>query len=94
MKHLDRTHRPLEEEAEDPAVVSVRLLHSTRSSCAGLPGGPGAQASGDSAMAVLPLRLFGLFLLTLAIVIPSCQALFPRGAADAPQPFRPEFVRD
>lgn len=27
-------------------------------------------------MAVLPLRLLGLLLLTLAIVIPSCQAVF------------------
>ena len=44
-------------------------------------------------MAVLPLRLLGLLLLTLAIAIPSCQAVFPRGA-DALQPFTPEFVRD
>ena len=28
-------------------------------------------------MAVLPLRLLGLLLLTLAIVIPGCQAVFP-----------------
>jgi len=45
-------------------------------------------------MAVLPLRLLGLFLLTLAIAVPSCQALFSRDAADAPRPFTPEFVRD
>jgi hypothetical protein len=45
-------------------------------------------------MAILPVRLFGLFLLTLAITIPSCQALFPLNTADAPQPFKPAFVRD
>jgi hypothetical protein len=45
-------------------------------------------------MAVLPLRLLGLFLLTLAIAIPSCQAVFPRDSADAPRPFPPNFVRD
>jgi hypothetical protein len=45
-------------------------------------------------MATLPVRLFGLFLLTLAITIPSCQALFPLNTADAPQPFKPAFVRD
>jgi hypothetical protein len=28
-------------------------------------------------MSVLPLRLLGLLLLTLAIVIPGCQAVFP-----------------
>ena len=32
-------------------------------------------------MAVLRLRLLGLLLLTLAIAIPSCQALFPRAAS-------------
>jgi hypothetical protein len=45
-------------------------------------------------MAIFPLRFFGLCLLTLAIVIPGCQALFPRDGADAPRPFKPEFVRD
>jgi hypothetical protein len=38
-------------------------------------------------------RLLGLFLLTLAIVIPSCQAVFPRGAADS-IPFEPGFVQE
>jgi hypothetical protein len=37
-------------------------------------------------------RLLGLFLLTLAITIPSCQAVFPRDAA--PAPFNPGFVTD
>jgi hypothetical protein len=41
----------------------------------------------------LPLRLLGLTLLTLALTIPSCQAVFPRGA-DATQPFTPSFVRE
>lgn len=45
-------------------------------------------------MAILAKRLFGLILLTLAITIPSCQALFPRDAAEAPRPFNPGFVRD
>lgn len=44
-------------------------------------------------MAIVPLRFFGLCLLTLAIAIPSCQALFPRDAATA-QPFTPGFVRE
>jgi hypothetical protein len=45
-------------------------------------------------MATFPLRLFGLCLLTLAIVIPGCQVVFPRDGADALRPFKPEFVRD
>ena len=45
-------------------------------------------------MSTLAVRLLGLLLLMLAIAIPSCQALFPRNAADAPQPFKPGFVRD
>ena len=40
------------------------------------------------------MRLFGLLLLTLSIVIPSCQAVFPHGAAEGPQLFRPGFVRE
>jgi hypothetical protein len=35
-------------------------------------------------MSVLPLRLLGLLLLTLAIVIPGCQAVFPLSEAGAP----------
>ena len=42
----------------------------------------------------MPTRLLGLFLLTLAIVIPSCQAVFPADGAGALQPFRPGFVRE
>ena len=45
-------------------------------------------------MATLSLRFFGFCLLTLAIVIPSCQALFPPRDADAGRPFKPAFVRD
>jgi hypothetical protein len=45
-------------------------------------------------MATLSLRLLGLCLLILVIVIPSCQAVFPHGGADAPRPFQPGFVRD
>lgn len=37
-------------------------------------------------------RLFGLLLLTMAIVIPSCQAVFPLDGATATQPFRPGFA--
>lgn len=44
-------------------------------------------------MARLPVRLFGLLLLTLAIVIPSCQAVFPIDA-NTSEPFQPEFVQD
>lgn len=42
----------------------------------------------------MPMRLLGLFLLTLAIVTPSCQAVFPADGAGVPQPFRPGFVRE
>jgi hypothetical protein len=52
---------------------------------------PGAR--GDSPLARVPLRLLGLFLLIVAITIPSCQALFPLDGPDE-QPFRPGFVRD
>ena len=45
-------------------------------------------------MATLSLRLFGLCLLILAILIPSCQAVFPPDAANAARPFTPGFVRD
>jgi hypothetical protein len=45
-------------------------------------------------LATLPLRLIGLGLLTLAILIPSCQAVFPRDGRGAPQPFTPGFVRE
>jgi hypothetical protein len=37
-------------------------------------------------------RLLGLFLLTLAISIPSCQAVFPPDSA--PAPFNPGFITD
>jgi len=43
-------------------------------------------------MARLTLRLLGLGLLAVAIVVPGCQALFPRDAADAPN--APHIVRD
>jgi hypothetical protein len=40
-------------------------------------------------LAKLPLRLLGLLLLTLAMIIPGCQALFrPAGVA---APFHPGF---
>ena len=39
-------------------------------------------------------RILGLFLLTLSIVIPSCQAVFPLDGANAPRPFQPGFLRD
>jgi hypothetical protein len=45
-------------------------------------------------MATLSLRFFGLCLLILAILIPSCQAVFPPDAANAARPFMPGFVRD
>jgi len=35
-------------------------------------------------MSVLPLRLLGLLLLTLAIVIPGCQAVFPLVGTSTP----------
>jgi hypothetical protein len=39
-----------------------------------------------------PLRLSGLLALTLAITIPSCQAVFPQtSSANAPQLFSPGF---
>jgi len=40
---------------------------------------------------MLARRLLGVFLLALAIVIPSCQAVFPRGAAES-RPFQPGFL--
>ena len=45
-------------------------------------------------ISTLPLRLLGLGLLTLAILIPSCQAVFPRDGAGAPRPFTPGFLQD
>jgi hypothetical protein len=35
-------------------------------------------------MAILPLRLLGVLLLTLAIAVPSCQAVFANGPAHLP----------
>jgi hypothetical protein len=43
-------------------------------------------------MGIFFWRLLGLLLLTLAIGIPSCQAVFPPETANAPQPFNPGFV--
>jgi hypothetical protein len=42
----------------------------------------------------IPLRLLGLFLLSLAILIPGCQAVFARDAADGKTPFTSGYVRD
>jgi hypothetical protein len=42
---------------------------------------------------MLANRVLGVFLLALAIVIPSCQAVFPPGTVES-QPFEPGFVRD
>ena len=40
----------------------------------------------------VPLRLLGLLALTLAITLPSCQAVFPQTTlANAPQVFSPGF---
>jgi hypothetical protein len=44
-------------------------------------------------MAIIPLRLLGLLLLTLAITIPGCQALFPLDSASATKPFQPGFLQ-
>jgi hypothetical protein len=44
-------------------------------------------------MVRVPLRLLGLFLLVLAISIPSCQALFLTEAMTEPHGFDPGFVR-
>jgi hypothetical protein len=44
-------------------------------------------------MAKFPLRLLGILLLTLAIGVPSCQALF-EGDAGTPRPFQPGFLSD
>ena len=38
-------------------------------------------------------RVLGVCLLALAVVIPSCQAVFPLGAVES-RPFEPGFVRD
>ena len=43
-------------------------------------------------MLTLPLRLLGALLLTLAIGIPSCQAVFPVNAP-GPAPFMPSFLQ-
>jgi hypothetical protein len=42
---------------------------------------------------MLAKRVLGVFLLALAIVIPSCQAVFPPGTVDS-RPFEPGFLRD
>lgn len=44
-------------------------------------------------MTRVPLRVFGLLLLALAISIPSCQALFPRDA-ESTREFAPSFIRE
>jgi hypothetical protein len=44
-------------------------------------------------MHTLPLRILGLLLLSVALVLPSCQAVFPTGTFDT-APFQPGFVRD
>jgi hypothetical protein len=51
-------------------------------------------SAAKSVMAILPLRLLGLLLLTLAIAIPGCQAVFVADRAGSPEPFKPGFVRD
>jgi len=61
---------------------------------AALAGTPRAVLPLHFNMAIVPLRLLGLLLLTLAIGIPSCQAVFPLDGANAPAPFKPGFVRD
>ena len=43
-------------------------------------------------MAVLPLRLLGIVLLALAILIPSCQAVF--SGDEEPRQFNPGFIQD
>jgi len=45
-------------------------------------------------MARLPLRLLGLCLLAVAIVVPGCQALFPRDDTEASRPMTPDLIRD
>jgi hypothetical protein len=49
--------------------------------------------STTSITASIPLRLLGLFLLSLAIVIPGCQAVFAEHAGDPQPPFRLETAR-
>lgn len=44
-------------------------------------------------MSRIALRLLGGFLLTLAIVIPSCRALYTVGGEEAPAPFEPRFTQ-
>jgi hypothetical protein len=39
----------------------------------------------------LPMRVLGLLLLTMAITVSSCQALFPRSRGDQPRQFNPGF---
>jgi hypothetical protein len=43
-------------------------------------------------MGLLAKRLFGLFLLVLAIGIPSCQAVFPRTDVGEPRPAEHQSV--
>jgi hypothetical protein len=45
-------------------------------------------------MARFILRLLGLCVLAVAIVVPGCQALFPRDQTDAPRPVTADVVRD
>jgi hypothetical protein len=45
-------------------------------------------------LAAIPLRLLGLFLLSLAILIPGCQAVFAGDAADEKASATSGYVRD
>lgn len=45
-------------------------------------------------MGIVLFRGFGLLLLTLAIGVSSCQAVFPRDSADSPRQFQPGFVQE
>jgi len=45
-------------------------------------------------MSTIPLRLLGLFLLALAIVIPSCQAVFAHDRADPQMLSTPGVMRN
>ena len=84
----------LMQESSFPPPLPVQASHGQALPTSGgtVPTAP-RKARRDSPVARLPLRLLGLFLLIVAITIPSCQALFPLDGPDE-QPFRPGFVRD
>jgi hypothetical protein len=72
-----------------PGALIVMLVYCQDEPGRTVPRRPPAAPRGEFTglmMAKIPLRLLGLFLLTLAIAIPSCQAVFARAASGTQAP--------